>query len=93
MLDINIIIIQNLSGNLYFCDNCFLLLRPSAFSQENFLLKRKFPPSSSSLARGYCLLGKSDQGELISIDLIRRTVLNMMGVLYRRSYEQLDVKT
>ena len=29
----------------------------SAFSPENFLLKRKFPPSSSSLARGYCLLG------------------------------------
>ena len=27
------------------------------FSPENFLLKRKFPPSSSSLARGYCLLG------------------------------------
>ena len=29
----------------------------SAFSPENFLLKRKFPPSSSSLARDYWLLG------------------------------------
>ena len=25
MLDLNIIIIQNLCGNLYFCDNCFFI--------------------------------------------------------------------
>ena len=37
MLDINIIIIQNLSGNLYFCDNCFFIATPIC------IFPRKFP--------------------------------------------------